>query len=357
MNYRRALIAVVTFLGGIYFFLEFVLPAEVAGVRLDYYHEQITLGFITVGSMAVGLGLINLLILHGSRIVFMRRGALNSVALLLGLALMMVVTIAEWRRSAVDGARIKQFFMLRDFAAKIHADFELSRTSPAEAAARAPNLPPPQVRVAKLTQSLSEALTELDLHLQQGQSDGAFTEAYKRKLAAAEADIKRGRKKCQDILSELTGSDLETGWSESLLKLGEPLTLVGMRYGDWLNIQYEHSLTKRSYRLLYEGLFVPLGAAMFSLLAFYMATAAYRAFRVRSAESALMMTAAVVVMLGQIPFGVWIWNELPEFRLWLLTVPNSAAFRGIALGSGVAGLVIAFRMWLSIESDSFMGDR
>jgi hypothetical protein len=34
-------------------------------------------------------------------------------------------------------------------------------------------------------------------------------------------------------------------------------------------------------------------------------------------------------------------------------VPNSAAFRAIEIGSAVAALVMAFRMWLSIESEGF----
>ena len=357
MNYRKTLIAAVTFLGGLYFFLEFILPAEVAGVKLDYYHEQITLGFMTVGGMSVGLGLINLLMLHGSRIIFMRRGMLNSMALLLGLTLMMAVTIADWRGSAANSSRIKQFFMLRDFAAKIHADLGPAKANP-EVDARREQKPPPQARVAMLAQALTGEIENLDARLQQGRLSGAvFTAAKERKLAAAEQDLKRGRGECLELLAGLAGADLTIAQAEKLLKLSEALNLLGMRYGDWLNLHFEVSFTKHVYRLLYEGLFVPLGAAMFSLLAFYMATAAYRAFRVRSAESALMMTAAVVVMLGQIPFGIWIWSEFPELRLWLLTVPNSAAFRGIALGSGVAGLVIAFRMWLSIESDSFMEER
>ena len=116
-----------------------------------------------------------------------------------------------------------------------------------------------------------------------------------------------------------------TGTARALRRLAE----------SWLNLrnlEYEHSTPKHVYRLLFEGLFVALGSAMFSLLGFYIAAAAYRAFRVRSAESSLMMIAAVLVMLGQIPFGVWIWSGLPDVRLWLLEVPNSAAFRAITLG-------------------------
>jgi hypothetical protein len=44
-------------------------------------------------------------------------------------------------------------------------------------------------------------------------------------------------------------------------------------------------------------------------------------------------------------------------RLWLLRVPNSAAFRAIEIGAAIAGLVMAFRMWLSIESQSFSNEK
>ena len=87
MGYRRKIIKIMTFLGGIYFFLEFVLPGTINGVKIDQYHDQITVGFIVVGAMAVGLGIINLLMVHGSKIIFSRQGWPNSLALLIGLSL------------------------------------------------------------------------------------------------------------------------------------------------------------------------------------------------------------------------------------------------------------------------------
>ncbi|MCY3020542.1 MAG: hypothetical protein NTW87_16090, partial [Planctomycetota bacterium] len=107
------------------------------------------------------------------------------------------------------------------------------------------------------------------------------------------------------------------------------------------------------YKCLFDGLFVSLGAAMFSLLAFYIASAAYRAFRVKSAEALLMMVAALLVMLGQIPFGGYLWGRFPEVRLWVLQVFSTPAFRGIALGAAVALLAMAMRMWLSLETSAF----
>jgi hypothetical protein len=114
-------------------------------------------------------------------------------------------------------------------------------------------------------------------------------------------------------------------------------------------VSAEH-LVHRLYEFLFNGLFNQLGSAMFALLGVYIAAAAYRAFRIRSLESALMMGAALIVMLGQISFGRVVYDDMPAIRQWLLEVPNSAAFRAIRLGAGVAGLMLAIRMWLSIES-------
>lgn len=112
-----------------------------------------------------------------------------------------------------------------------------------------------------------------------------------------------------------------------------------------------------------NGLFTGLSSAIFSLLALYIAAAAYRAFRIKSGEAALMMLTALLVMLGQIPMGTAMCD--PLFRLlgveggiapvrgWIMEVINAAAFRGIFFGASIAGLAMGIRMWLSMETGSF----
>ena len=103
------------------------------------------------------------------------------------------------------------------------------------------------------------------------------------------------------------------------------------------------------FQFLFKGGLSNLTSATFSIIAFYIASAAYRAFRIRSLEATLLMVAALIVMLGSVSFGTWIThgihptladgseNPWANFRLeniaqWLLLEVNTAAQRGILFG-------------------------
>lgn len=341
MKVRTRLIKLVTFLGGSYFFLEFVLPDTVFGMKIDAYHDQISNGFITVGAMAAGLGLINLLMQHGSRIVFRRKEWVYSAALLTGLAVMIVVTYNDWSGTRRVADEVAEITRLADFAERIRSDREQQVQGVLPVAERNRALREAAERVlARLEGEIQGFDPD---HLGAGSIDHGLAQGYLAEAAAGAGAVRAALEKVPATNADVTAN---TATAKALRGVADS-------WRNLRNLEYEHSTPKHVYRLLFEGLFVSLGSAMFSLLGFYIAAAAYRAFRVRSAESSLMMIAAVLVMLGQIPFGVWIWSGLPDVRLWLLEVPNSAAFRAITIGAGVAGLVMAFRMWFSIESESF----
>ena len=329
---RARLIKIVTFIAGLYFLLEFVLPKFVLeSIGVDAAHENISNGVVLVGVMAAGLGIINLFMVHGAKIAFRRKGYPNSAALLLGLVFMMCVAIADWGAGlAVEksGARLD---MLSQFAERIIKDREAGESI--EVFSK---------RVALLQSHAGEALEELHADV--------TTEIAK----VAEPDIGLATsiseyKDSNQVTLAMVADDLET--VEALLIFSKNLSQTQVAARPIFKYTYEQSNTKNLWNFLFNGLFVSLGSAMFSLLGVYIAAAAYRAFRVRTFESSLMMLAAVLVMLGQIPFGLWIYDGMPDIRQWLLEYPNGASFRAIKLGAAVAGLVISFRMWLSLESD------
>lgn len=108
-------------------------------------------------------------------------------------------------------------------------------------------------------------------------------------------------------------------------------------------------------------IFQPLQATMFSLLAFYVASAAFRAFRVRNVEATILLVAAVIVMLGRIPLGDYIFAAFPggetwmgRFTEWLMDKPNLAAQRGIIIGAALGAASLSLRVILGIER-SYLG--
>lgn len=108
------------------------------------------------------------------------------------------------------------------------------------------------------------------------------------------------------------------------------------------------------YQWLFLNVQTPCGATMFSILAFYIASAAYRTFRARSPEATILLLSAVVVMLGRVPIGAFISDAIPEAATWLMTVPNLAAKRGILLGVSLGAIATSLRIIFGIER-SYLG--
>lgn len=105
---------------------------------------------------------------------------------------------------------------------------------------------------------------------------------------------------------------------------------------------------------IFENIQMPMSATMFSLLAFYMASAAYKAFRARSPEATVLLLAAIIVMLAQVPIGTKISSHLPAVSQWILDVPNLASKRGIAIGVGLGAVATSLKILLGIER-SYLG--
>ena len=94
---------------------------------------------------------------------------------------------------------------------------------------------------------------------------------------------------------------------------------------------------------------MPMQATMFSLLAFFITSAAFRAFKARTLEATLLLVIAVIVMFGRIPIGERLFPKLPDIVEWLLMYPNMAAQRGILIGIGLGAIGTALKIILGIE--------
>ena len=138
------------------------------------------------------------------------------------------------------------------------------------------------------------------------------------------------------------------GWQYSYVLLFGLVLILVTGFQSWFKYNTPFEL-RSSFMYSYIHIIVPLQATMFALLAFFISSAAYRAFRARTFEATLLLIAAAIVMLGRVPVGRMIWDEIPVLSDWLLNIPQLAAKRGIQIGVYLGGVVMSLRIILGIE--------
>lgn len=113
------------------------------------------------------------------------------------------------------------------------------------------------------------------------------------------------------------------------------------------------------YDWLFLNLQAPMMATMFATLAFYIASAAYRAFRARNAEASLLLVTACLVMLWRVPMGEFLLNLFPGdipalLNTYIMGGANMAVQRGIIIGAALGAASMSLRIILGIER-TYMG--
>jgi len=114
---------------------------------------------------------------------------------------------------------------------------------------------------------------------------------------------------------------------------------------------------------LYEYAFTPLTATMFSLLAFYVASAAFRAFRAKNFEAFLLLATAFVILLGRTYAGPLLTSWLPDslaalkienITVFIMSVINTAGNRAIMIGISLGIVSTSLKILLGVDR-SYLG--
>lgn len=132
------------------------------------------------------------------------------------------------------------------------------------------------------------------------------------------------------------------GWFYSAVII---FTLLVTVFAGWGGGMEEGS----AFDFIFRHFYTPLNATMFSLLAFFVASASFRAFRARNLEAGLLLTAAIIVMLGRVPIGKIIFPYLPAAQAWIMEIPNTAGQRAIMIGAALGVIATSLRIIFGIE--------
>jgi hypothetical protein len=168
-------------------------------------------------------------------------------------------------------------------------------------------------------------------------------------------------------------SDRAAGWGYSAITIvAFAVTLViGLgKIGIHPNPQYATFAFSGDYReigspfwWLYEYAFKPLTATMFAMLAFYIASAAFRAFRAKNVEAILLLGTAFIILLGRTFAGVYLTAWLPEslsglkienLTVYIMSVFNTAGNRAIMIGIALGIASTSLKVLLGIDR-SYLG--
>ncbi len=175
-------------------------------------------------------------------------------------------------------------------------------------------------------------------------------------------------------------SDRARGWGYSLIVLVSFLVtlMVGLgKVGVQPSPQFPDSPWSGTYRetggafwFFYEYAFKPLTATVFALLAFYVASAAFRAFRAKNTEAVLLLGTAFIILLGRTFAGVlltsWIdpavWSGFEHFTglrienltVYIMSVFNTAGNRAIMIGIALGIVATSLRVLLGLDR-SYLG--
>lgn len=124
------------------------------------------------------------------------------------------------------------------------------------------------------------------------------------------------------------------------------------------------------FDFMFDYMLVPLQAVMFSLLAFYIASASFRAFRAKSSMATVLLLAGFIVMLGRVPTGKKITGDLlglasneylsflhiPNLTEWIMNVINAAGQRAILIGAALGVIATSIKIVLGIERSHLGGE-
>jgi hypothetical protein len=147
----------------------------------------------------------------------------------------------------------------------------------------------------------------------------------------------------------------EAGWGYSLvLYAGIVVTvLVGL----WNGGKETSDGAMTSFGWIYSYTLVPLQGTMFAILAFFIASAAYRSFRARSREAAVLLVAAMIVMMGRVPLGEYILPISGDLSGWILNVLNAAVRRAILIGVSLGAVALSLKIIFGVERSYLGGGR
>jgi hypothetical protein len=111
------------------------------------------------------------------------------------------------------------------------------------------------------------------------------------------------------------------------------------------------SVRETNFMWIYNNMTSPIGAALYSLTAFYITSAAYRVFRARNWNAAVLLITGFIVLMMLIPVGAAIFPPIVPIGEWIRSFPSSAGFRGMIIGTSLGTIGLGVRIYTGRQKE------
>lgn len=170
-------------------------------------------------------------------------------------------------------------------------------------------------------------------------------------------------------------SDRHAGWGYSVITLTAffvtlivGVTKLGVPPGNkYLGYSWsgDYMAEGSGFWWIFSYVYVPLSATMFATLAFYISSAAFRAFRAKNVEATLLLLTAVLVLVGQTSYGPQLTENIPLDSGWagfrienikgtLINLFNTLGTRAIMIGIALGVVSTSLKVLLGVDQ-SYLG--
>ncbi len=143
-----------------------------------------------------------------------------------------------------------------------------------------------------------------------------------------------------------------SGWYYSIIVLVATIVMaiVGLPFTEW-GLGTKNPV----YQWLFTYGNTALSGTMYAIIAFFITSAAYRAFRAKNIESTIVLLAGLFMVMSNAPIFTATWPPFKTIGDWIFAVPNMATNRAVTIGAALGAIALAVRTLMGIERGYLRG--
>ena len=110
------------------------------------------------------------------------------------------------------------------------------------------------------------------------------------------------------------------------------------------------------YDWTFKYVYVALSTTLYAITGFYIFSAAYRAFRARNIEAAILIVSGALILLRNAPIGEAIWKGFPILGEWVLMKGQVGGMRTLTFVAALGLVAFGIRTLLGMERGYYGGE-